>query len=383
MQVFSRYLQPGGEENSVARIAAHLELAGHEVIRFWRASEEWTSPSAPPRWRQLFLTWNNPAVLRELRELHERTKPDAWILHNVVPVVSLGIYRLARELGVPVIQWLHNYRPISPSGTLRAGKENLQPDDPDLVWKEILAGSWRGIFLTAWLALGYSQVKSRGDFAAVKAWVAVSNDMKNAFARAGFPPDKLHVLKHSWDIRPPLRPDSDDGYFLFLGRMVEEKGVRFLVELWRRPELQNVQLVMAGDGPLAEELRGRAPKNIRWVGFVRGEEKHKLVAGARAILFPCLWSEPLTTVVYEAFEQGRPVIASDIGGLKDLIADGMTGKLLPPADEKIWLATMQQFARDAELSRAMGRRGLEWLNQNVSPSVWGAQFEEILQRVLR
>ncbi len=383
LQVFNRYLMPGGEENSVARIAAHLELAGHQVTRFRRASEEWTRPDAPAKWRQLFRTLNNPPVLRELRELHLRTKPDFWILHNVVPVISLGVYRLARELGVPVIQWLHNYRPVSPSGTLRAGQETLAPDDPLLVWKEILAGSWRGRLPTAWLANGYAQLRRSGDLESVKAWIAVSADMKNTFERGGFPAEKIHLLRHSWDIQPPLRPDSNDGYFLFLGRMVEEKGVKFLIELWARPEFKDVPLVMAGQGPLADFYRDRTPPNIRWAGFVRGEEKRRLVAGSRAVLFPCLWNEPLTTVVYEAFEQARPVLASDLGGLKDLITDGSTGRLLAPGNPAAWSEVLQQFIREPEAGRAMGKRGLEWLNANVSPRVWGEQFNAIAHQIVR
>src|SRR5690349_20795210 len=108
IQVFNRYLKPGGEETSVDRIARHLELGGHNVIRFWRTSAEWSDTDALSRFRQLALMGRNPAVLGRLRELHNSEQPHAWILHNVVPVISLGVYRLACELGVPIIQWLHN-----------------------------------------------------------------------------------------------------------------------------------------------------------------------------------------------------------------------------------------------------------------------------------
>ena len=382
LQVFNRYLMPGGEENSVARIAGHLELAGHEVTRYWRASAEWMFPDAPSKLRQLFLTWNNPTALAQLREIHEKIQPDAWVFHNVVPVISLGAYRMALELGVPVIHWLHNYRPVSPSGALRARNRTLEPDDPFLVWKEIWSGSWRGRFLTAWLALGYKKTKLRGDFDAVKAWIAVSDDMKRTFEGAGFSSSKVHVLRHSWDISPPVSNEPDGGYFLFLGRMVEEKGVKFLVEMWERPEFRNVPLVMAGQGPLADFYRSRTSGNIRWIGFVRGAEKRRLVAGCRAVLFPCLWTEPLSTVVYEAYEQGRPVLASNLGGLKDLITDGQTGRLLKPGDTGVWTQVLQQFIRDPEMSRIMGARGLHWLNEHVSPAAWNRQFDEIMAKTL-
>src|SRR5262245_7684014 len=171
IQVFNRYLLPGGEENSVRRIASHLELGGHRVIRFWRSSEEWKTPGAPSKYKQPFYMWRNKPVLEELHQLHLSTRPQAWILHNIVPVVSLGIYRLARQLNVPILQWLHNYRPLSPGGALRAGGKALRPDDPFLSLKEILAGTWRGRFLTAWLAAGYALLRWRNDFSSVRAWI--------------------------------------------------------------------------------------------------------------------------------------------------------------------------------------------------------------------
>ncbi|MCX6904189.1 MAG: hypothetical protein NTW03_12080, partial [Verrucomicrobia bacterium] len=95
IQVFNRYLYPGGEEKSVARIAEDLEEGGHQVTRFWRESAEWEGGGAPPKWKQPFLLWRNPAVLEKLQQAHLAAPADLWLLHNVLPVASLGVYELA------------------------------------------------------------------------------------------------------------------------------------------------------------------------------------------------------------------------------------------------------------------------------------------------
>lgn len=377
LQVFNRYLQPGGEEKSVVRIASDLESGGHTVTRFWRESAEWTGPRAPAKWRQPFLLWRNPTVLDELQRVHESVRADVWLLHNVVPVVSLGVYRRAGELRVPIIQWLHNYRPFSPSGSMFAGKTLLKPDDPAMAWKESLHGSWNGRLLTGWLAMGYARLKRRGDFESVRAWVAVSEQMKQIFAQAGWFPDRLHALPHSWHAQPAAAEAPDDGYFLFLGRMVEAKGVRFLIDLWRDPALSDVQLVMAGDGPLASELRAQSPPNVRWTGHVEGEMKQKLKAGCRAILFPSVWPEPLSTVAYEAYEMNKPMLASNQGGMPEVVTDGQTGFLLPPNDGPAWRGRILQLANDAGLSVRLGIRGRRWLDGEVSPARWVERFNSI------
>jgi glycosyltransferase involved in cell wall biosynthesis len=382
IQVFNRYSLPGGEESSVRRIASHLEIAGHRVIRFWRSSDEWKMPGAPSRFQQPFCMWHNTRVLEELRELHVANRPNAWILHNIVPVVSLGIYRLARQLGVPILQWLHNYRPLSPGGALRAWGKALQPEDPFLSLKEILAGTWHGRFLTAWLAAGYKLLRWRDDFSSVRAWIAVSEEMRKVFERGGFPSACLFTLRHSWDVDDPSPSARDDGYFLFLGRMIEEKGVRFLVNLWNDPALQSVPLVMAGHGPLADRLNQQSPPNVRWVGYVEGEAKKELIRKCRAIVFPVLWSEPLSTVAYEAYEKGKPIISSNLGGMKELVHDGETGRLLPAADSVAWRETILRFAKDAAYAHGMGLKGRAWLERNVSPAIWNRQFDAILKHAL-
>ncbi|HYG36750.1 MAG TPA: glycosyltransferase [Clostridia bacterium] len=382
IQVFCRYLMRGGEENSVARIATHLELAGHEVIRFWRASAEWKGPDRPSALRQMWLAWKNQQVLGQLRDLHQRFKPDAWIFHNIIPVVSLGAYGLGRELNVPIIQWIHNYRPISPSGTMSVGGKMLQPDDPWLVWKEVWHGTWHGVLPTAFLALAYARLHRRGDFEGVKAWMAISEEIRQLFIQAGYPEDRLFRLLHSWDIQPPLDLNLDEGYFLFLGRMVEEKGVRFLMELWQQPELREIPLVLAGEGPLADEYRDKTPPNVRWTGFVQGAEKRRLLAGCRALVFPCLWAEPLGIVVYEAFEQGKPVLGSALGGLKELVLEGRTGRLLEAGNISAWKQAILEHWQNPTLSRERGMQGLTWLNEEVSPEAWNRQFDQIIARAL-
>ena len=382
IQVFNRYLKPGGEENSVKRIAAHLELGGHRVSRFWRSSDEWLGPDAPSRFRQPLLLWKNAAVLRDLQDFHEREKPAAWILHNVLPVVSLGVYRLARELNVPVVQWLHNYRPLSPSGTLQAATRLLRPDDPWIAWKETWAGTWRGRFPTAMVSLGYARIRWRGDFSNVRAWVSVSAEMRNIFARAGWPEDRLFTLRHSWDIQGNLRAERDEGYFFFLGRMVEEKGVRFLVNLWKSPALAGSQLVLAGDGPLRHELCRTTSPNVKWVGYVEGEQKRQLIEGCRAVVFPSIWPEPLSTVAYEAYENAKPVITSDAGGMKEIVLQNETGRVVKAAASVLWQEAILQLAGDAALARAWGLNGRRWLENNVSPDVWNRRFNQIIEQTI-
>lgn len=380
IQVFNRYLERGGEEMSVERIAGHLELGGHQVERFWRESTEWTGPNAPSKWSQPFLLANNAPVLSELEALHRRFQPDLWLLHNILPVVSLGVYGLARELRIPVINWVHNYRPFSPSGTMQAGGAELDPRDPWIAVKESLAGSWRGSRLsTAWLAAHIAQLRRRGDFLAVNAWVATSEMVKRNFAAADWFPDRLAALRNAWDIQPTAPTPADAGYFLFLGRIVPEKGLEFLLKLFAKPEMRGARLLVAGTGPDEAKLRAQSPRNVEWVGFVGGAAKRELIRGASLVLFPSLWKEPFGLVAYEAYEQGRPIAASSVCGMTEVIEDGVTGRVLPPGDEARWLEVLTWSLHHPQALDAMGRAGRAWLEENATPQRWIEGFERLAE----
>jgi hypothetical protein len=68
--------------------------------------------------------------------------------------------------------------------------------------------------------------------------------------------------------------------------------------------------------------------------------------------------------------------------LKDLIADGQTGRLLQPGDAAVWIEAIQQLTRQPEMSRAMGERGLHWLNEHVSLAEWNRKFDEIVRKII-
>ena len=137
---------------------------------------------------------------------------------------------------------------------------------------------------------------------------------------------------------------------------------------------------MAGAGPLADELRGQSPPNVRWAGYVDGEAKQRLKAGCRAILFPSLWPEPLSTVAYEASEAKKPIVTSNLGGMPEVVVHGETGLLLDPGNPEAWRRTILELARDPGLSLRLGAKGREWLDREVSPTRWAEQFNVIARQ---
>jgi glycosyltransferase involved in cell wall biosynthesis len=212
--------------------------------------------------------------------------------------------------------------------------------------------------------------------------------MRDTFARTGIPEDRLHVLRHAWDIEEPAPSGEDDDmdYYLFLGRLTEAKGVRTLLEAWKQLGTAAApRLVIAGEGDLEDEVRAAAERNrqISAPGLVSGEEKRKLLHGCRALIAPSLWQEPLGIVAYEAFEFGKPVIASSGGGFSSTVEDRVSGRLFPPGDAPALAAAVRALEHAGMVDREkMGRAGRAWLEREAGADRWLEGFANIAEPII-
>jgi glycosyltransferase involved in cell wall biosynthesis len=150
--------------------------------------------------------------------------------------------------------------------------------------------------------------------------------------------------------RPP------EGYFLFAGRLSEEKGVRTLLAAWREGAVP-AQLRIAGAGPLEGLVRQAAEwcPRIRYLGPLSRDDLLAQLGAAAALIFPSEWYEGLPMIVLEAFGAGRPVLAARGGAVEEVVRDGETGSFFPRGDAAE-LATLARWAIDhPEALAAMGR----------------------------
>jgi glycosyltransferase involved in cell wall biosynthesis len=146
---------------------------------------------------------------------------------------------------------------------------------------------------------------------------------------------------------------GDDGFLaLFVGRLEEEKGVQVLLDAWRRAQLGDAALALAGDGPL------RPPAG--WLGQVPRDELPALYAAADVLVVPSIqtatFTEPWGLVVNEAMHQGRPVIATDAVGAAagGLVRDGRNGLVVPQDDPAALATALRQVASDTSLRERLG-----------------------------
>ncbi len=152
---------------------------------------------------------------------------------------------------------------------------------------------------------------------------------------------------------------GDEPIVAAVGRLTEQKGFRYLIEAWERVSAAapRARLVIAGEGPLREALRAQAAslgESIRFLGW--RSDVFNLLADCDVLVVPSLW-EGFGLVTLEAMALSKPVIASRVSALPEIVADGETGLLVSPGDSGALVEALTRVLTDPAQAKALGERG--------------------------
>jgi glycosyltransferase involved in cell wall biosynthesis len=183
---------------------------------------------------------------------------------------------------------------------------------------------------------------------------ALAQDARELGAR------EVRVIPSGVDVPARVGEPTDPPEVLFVGRLSAEKGILDLVQA-----AEGMPLVVAGDGPLRAQVPGA-------LGFVPHHELGPLYERAAVVAVPS-HREGFGVVALEAMAHGRPVVASAVGGLLDIVVDGETGLLVPPGDVTALRAALERLLGDADLRRRLGEAGRERAREHFAwPAVTDA-----------
>lgn len=321
------YVQPGGED-AVFRAEAELlrsrDVAVSEYAVHNGALAEQNKMVASAN---AVFSWSSFGALSELLE---QEKPDVVHVHNTFPILSPSIYYAAKRGRVPIVRTLHNYRPLCPAATLfRDGQVCESCLGRSVPWPAVRHKCYRGSRVTTAVA---STAKALHELAGtydkqVDHFIIMTDFGKQKYVEGGFPAERISVKPHFLAQDPG--PGAGGNYALFVGRLAEEKGVETLLNAWRRRP--GMPLKIVGDGPLRDLVKAAAEAidEVEWLGHQPKADVLNLMGGAGVVIVPSIWYEPFGLVIIEAYAKGTPVLASNIGGLSELV-DG--AQLFKPGD---------------------------------------------------
>ena len=314
----------------------------------------------------------DPGMVRAVAALVRQHRPQvvhshSWMIHSLLPILPTEQTRL--------VVTMHEYGLVCPKNTFvyRSGVCTGPRYAKCVACASGQYGPVRSVALTTGLTL------MRPWHHRVDRYMAISTAVARACASVGGPG------RPPIEIIPPFLPDdsfpsTDTGrpgfvpatgdYLMFAGALGPHKGLDVLLEAWAGLDLA-IPLVLVGIR--REDTPHHFPDGVIVAENVPNADVLRAWAHCTVAVVPSRWPEPFGRVALEAMGAGRPVVASAVGGLGDLVIDGTTGILVPPGDVEALRAAIQQLLSDPGLRDDMGkagrRRAAEFTASAVIPRV--------------
>ena len=338
----SRYLSgnASGENRVVDDEAELLARAGHHVD-VWSpsASELHHLPALRLAARSV---WSTSAV-REIKQRIAAQQIEIAHFHNVFPMLSPASIVASGSSRAATVVTLHNYRLMCLPATLLREGRSCEECVGRFPWRGVVHRCYRGSLAgSTVLASSLAVHRLRRTYGDVDLFLPVSRFVLEKHAEAGFTTDNM-IVKSNFAWPSNLRRGPGE-YFLFIGRLSPEKGIDRLIRVWPNVGLP---LRVVGGGPLEPRLRQLASPNVEFLGAVTPDEVQGHLASARALIVPSPGSDASPRAVLEAYASGVPVLATDAGGLPELVEPDVSGYVLPRSNEDSWASLIAKLTDDA------------------------------------
>lgn len=370
--VHNRYRHAGGEDSVVESEVNLLRARGHAVRLYERHNNEVEALGKAALAKQA--VWSS-ATLNDMERTYLEFNPDIVHAHNTFPLISPAVYWFARRRNVPVVQTIHNFRLLCLQAMFLRNGEICEDCVGHTPLRGVLRKCYRDSFATSAVAgLVLQTHRLLGTYRhKVDRYIALNRFCRDKLVAGGLPVDRISI-KPNFIEQLPIGPAQRNGNPLFVGRLSEEKGVDLLIAAANRLK-PGITIDVVGTGPLQDRLAGHPA--LRVLGGQSAPRVYELMRLAPFLIMPSIWYENMPRTLVEAYASGTPVIASRLGALAELVADGVTGLLFEPRSDVALAQVLQWAVEHPNEIGAMGDAARKAYDAYYTPDV----NYEILLRV--
>lgn len=359
-----------GVGEQVLQLAAGLREAGHEVEVLGRGQ-------GGARGRKL---WFPLTVLAPFLRRLRRFRPDVVQVHEsdgvlaalTAAVLAATLKPVPRVVALLQVSYVEERRAVRP---LVVGDRVLGRPGPE-------ERRFRRLKAPLQIVLGWLTAWAADLVLAPSRRTAEELERDYGLSGVGVLPNVtggLRVDEATGTPEPPAR-----GYWLFVGRLRIRKGVEVLLDALRRLPPDSPALWVAGDGEHRSALERATERwglggRVRFLGRCDAATVRALLAGCRALVVPSTY-EGMPLVVLEAMEAARPVVASAVSGIPEVVRDRVTGWLVPPEDPGALALALAEASSDPDEARRRGLAGRRRLDECYRPRAAAATWESALAR---
>lgn len=376
----NKFLYPrGGAETYFLKIGAYFEENGHIVEYFGMYDEKntvgnrcqkYTMPMDfhKKEWKRflypLKIIYSFEAK-RKIKQVIQVVKPDIIHLNNINFQLTPSIIDMADQLHIPMVQTVHDYQMLCPNHLLFdihsqiPCKKCMFHSKWNCVRHKCIHDSRSKSLIGTIEGILYQK---HNTYQKVKLYICPSHFLEKQLLSNPIFQGKTEMM-HNFITLPEERISLEkEDYILYFGRLSEEKGLKMFLNACR--QLPFLSFKIAGSGPMEEQCKGI--DNVEFVGFKTGKELDDLISKALFSVYPSIWYENCPLSILESESLGTPVLASNLGGIPELIEDGRTGVLLQELSTKGLIKAIDDLYKDKDLLAKMQKACLEKRNDMIS-----------------
>jgi glycosyltransferase involved in cell wall biosynthesis len=393
----------GGAEVFFLETGRVLEENGHSVAYF-STLEENNLPTPYSKYFSKPVDYDAPGVFKKIKaflkvpynfeakrkfeQLVNDFRPDIIHVFNIMTNISPSILDVARKKGIPVVISCNDYKHICPNYKLfHHGKiceecrgYKFYRAVKNRCCKYSLSGSAASAveaYIHKWLNVYRKNIRL---------YLFSSNFMarktEEFWGAGSFRWDKLmNPLK----IPELVRTAEAGEYGLYFGRIIDEKGIYVLIEALKH--CPQIPFKIVGNGPDMEKLQAEAARNnlnnVEFTGAIWGEKLDGIIARSRFVVVPSIWYENFPYVILQSFAQAKPVIATNRGGIPEIVTEHENGLLYDAQNPAELSEKIKMLYADAELSAQMGIKARTYVENTFSDTAFYEKLLSIYNNILQ
>lgn len=348
------------------------------------------------------ITWCNTAgrilyffeAKRRLSALLDKYHIDIAHLHNIYHELSPSVIDVLKERKIPMVMTLHDYKMVCTSYSMLAEGKPCEACSQGRYYHAIRKRCVKGAFAMSMLATleAYLHNSILNIYDKVDIFISPSLFLKNKLEEMGFKKEIIYLpnfidMKRFEKIREDKNPPQETSVVYF-GRLSPEKGLWTLLEAAKRLKIEKneLEIKIVGDGImrgiLEEKVKTEGINNVKFLGYIKGEALYKEINRSIAVVLPseCYENNPVS--VLEAFALGKPVIGSRIGGIPELVIDGVSGYTFEPNNAEDLKSKILFLMKNKNVLHNMSKNTRELLEKNFNEEVYCKGLMSIYENVL-
>lgn len=339
------YFIRGGSDRVLVKTVELMNVNGHIAIPFCSSDprslpndylkyfvNSINTDSSSSFFQKLSFFYNSDAKSKLMELLRIEPDIDVAHLHIYYGKITTSILKPLKDKKIKIIQSLHEYKLACPIYTMERNG-NICDLCINGAFYHCAQFKCKNNSLLQSLVMTIESYFSRfmGDIKLIDKFISVSYFHKGIMEEVGIPSDKIEVLHNFVDVSSIEYKPFHSGYFLYFGRIEKLKGIDTLLESFSRI---SDQLLIVGDGSYVDVVKEKTSNldNVSFLGFKEGDELQNLIANSIGVIVPSEWYENCPMTILEAKAHGRPVIGTNIGGIPELITNGIDGYIIPCRD---------------------------------------------------